>query len=306
MHLRLPAAFLAAAVAWGTTGVATRAALNDGVPPIGLTAIRAVVATMVLVSIAVFTGRRIQRSGAVRRLGLVMAVFNLTLPFLLTTFALRYASAGFVGFIIALIPLATAVTAHYVLPDEPLHWRKVGTLTVALAGVALLLSSGDSGLAEGGRPLIAAALTGAAVISIGIAGVYAKRASGTYDSISLTAIQFGIGAVLAIPLAAVAEGIPRNISVWGWTLIVYLAVVGSVVPFLLFYWLLRHMSSTGVSTIAYVVPLVGLVAGIVLLDEELQFGIAIGGLLILTGVVLTNRTERSARRAIEPTSERAL
>ncbi|MGA9595671.1 MAG: DMT family transporter, partial [Acidimicrobiia bacterium] len=77
-----------------------------------------------------------------------------------------------------------------------------------------------------------------------------------------------------------------------WLLIIYMTVVGSVLPFLIFFWLLRRVSATKASLVGYVIPLVALVAGIVLLDEKLQVGIGVGGVLILAGVVLTDRAER--------------
>jgi drug/metabolite transporter (DMT)-like permease len=291
-QIRIWAAFAAASLAWGSTGVATRAALNDGIPPITLTTIRAVIATVVLVAVMVATRRPMKPAPSIHRLGWMMAVFNLSLPFALTTFAFRYASAGFVGFIIALIPLATALLAHYLLPDEPMHLPKILALTIALMGVALLLLSGDSGLAEGGRPLLAAALTTGAVISIAYAGVYAKRVSDSYDPIALTTLQFGLGAVLLIVAMLISEGVPTAISTWGWVLMGYLSTFGAIVPFVLYYWILRHVTSTRAATIGYLVPLVALGLGIVLLDEQLQLGLAVGGLLILIGVMLTGMTER--------------
>ena len=296
MQIRILAAYIGAAIAWGTTGVATRAALNNGLPPIGLTSMRAVIATAVLYVLARSTGRALSGDRATWSLGSMMALFNLALPFIFVTFAYRYASVGFVGFIIALIPLATAVLAHYILADEPLHLAKVSALTVAMVGVATLLLSGDSGLADGGRPLLAAALTGAGVLSIGLAGVLAKRSAGSYDPITLTTTQFAVGAVLLVPLTAVTEGIPSGMSAWGWFLIIYLSVVGSVVPFLLYYWVLHHVSSTRAATIGYLVPIVALGTGIVFLGEQLQPGLVVGGMLILAGVLMTGRSE--SKRAL--------
>ncbi len=295
MPLRIWAAIAGASISWGTNGVATRAALNDGVPPIAMTAIRAIIGAVVLYALMKATRRPIPRSRESWRLGAYLAVFNLALPSVVITFAFRYASAGFVGFLIALVPLVTAVIAHYVLPDEPLHIAKVVGLSVALAGVGLLLASGDSGLAQGGRPLLAAMLALIGVLAMSHAGVRAKSASLSYDPTTLTTQQFGVGAVLLVVLTAVTEGLPESISPWGWALIVYLSIVGSVVPFLLYYWVLRHVSSTKAATIGYLVPLVALATGIVLIDEQLQFGLAGGGVLILLGVVLTDRAER--RRA---------
>ena len=79
-----------------------------------------------------------------------MAVTNLVIPYLLFTLAYAEASAGFVGLFAALIPMATAVFANAMLPNEPMtRWKLIG-LSIGFAGVAALLASGDSGLASGG------------------------------------------------------------------------------------------------------------------------------------------------------------
>jgi drug/metabolite transporter (DMT)-like permease len=292
MQLRIWAAIVGAALAWGTNGVATRAALNDGVPPIALVAIRAVLATALLYFLLRLRGRRAPSDLATWRTGLVQGVFQLSAPFVLFTLAYENASAGFVGLLVALIPIATAVVAHFMLPDEPLHTAKVIGLVVAFSGVALLLFSGDSGLEEGGRPLVAAMLSIASVGSISFAGVYAKGRADQFDPMELTFMQFAIGIVLIGTTMMIAEGLPDAISTWGWMLIAYMTVVGSTIPFLLFFWLLQQVSATKASLVGYIVPLISLGAGIVLIDEQLQAGIAIGGLLILAGVVLADRAER--------------
>jgi drug/metabolite transporter (DMT)-like permease len=261
-----------------------------------MVAIRAIIATIVLYAVMTMTRRPMRQSRDSWRLGSVMAALNLVLPFVLITYAYRYASAGFVGFLIALVPIGTAMLAHYVLPNEPLHVAKLVGLGMALAGVGLLLLSGDSGLAEGGRPLLAGTLTTLGVVAIAFSGVYAKRHAHSYDPITLTMLQFALGAVVLILVGLVVEGVPTDISAWGWTLIVYLSVIGSVVPFVLYYWVLRHVSSTKASMIGYLVPLVALGSGMALLDEQLQFGIAVGGMLILAGVLLTDRAERRFAR----------
>lgn len=291
MQARIWSAIGGASLAWGSAGIATRAALNAGVPPIAMSAIRAVLAALVLFAALQLLGVRISRDPAVWRTGVVAAVFQLATPFVLFTLAYQYASAGFVGLIVALVPLGTATVAHFMLPDEPLHAPKAVGLVTAFAGVAILLLSGDSGLDEGGRPLLAAALSVGAVAAISFASVYAKRKAGTYDPTEITWMQFAIGGVLIVILGMFTEGVPAAITGWGWTMMVYLAVIGSVVPFLLFYWLLRHVSTTKAALVGYIVPLVAITGGVLLLDEQIQPGIVLGGILIFAGIVLTNRAE---------------
>ncbi len=298
MQLRIWTAIGVASLAWGTTGVATRAALNDGVPPIAMVTYRAILATVILWVLLKARGWRIPRDRLIWSTGLVQGVFQLSLPFVLFTLAYENASAGFVGLLVALVPLGTATIAHFLLPDEPMNVAKAVGLIIAFLGVAFLLLSGDSGLEEGGKPLVAAVLAIGAVLSISFAGVFARGRAGLIDPVELTWMQFTVGVVLVGGMMLVYEGLPGSISVWGWALIVYLTVVGSIVPFLLFFWLLKHVAVTRASLVGYVVPLVALVAGIVLLDEKLQAGIAVGGLLILVGVVLTDRAERRVETSV--------
>jgi len=292
MSKRVWAAILVASVAWGTNGVATRSALNDGIPPVAIVAIRAILASVVLLILLRLRGRKVPTSWSSWSSAMVQGVFQLSVPFVLFNFAYDNASAGFVGLFAALIPLGTAIIAHFMLPDEPMNLPKLVGLTLAFVGVGYLLLSGDSGLPDGGRPALAAGLSILAVSSVSYAGVYAKLHAHSFDPMELSFMQFAIGIFLVGSAMLVIEGMPPRISSWGWLLIAYMTLVGSVTPFLLFFWLLQHVSATKASLVGYVVPLVALVAGITLLNEKLQAGIVVGGALIVVGVVITERAER--------------
>ncbi len=295
MQWRIWAAIIVASLGWGTTGVATRAALIDGVPPIAMAAIRALLAAAVLFGVLLIRRHHFVRDPRRMVTGLVAGVLQLSIPFIFFTLAYQYASAGFVGLLTALIPLGTAIVANFLLPDEPMHVAKAIGLSVAFSGVALLLISGDSGLSEGGQPLLAGLLTLVAVTSVSFATVIVRGRPGTYEPIELTFMQFFVGIFVVGGAMLLFEGLPSGITAWGWVLVLYLTAFGSLLPTLLFYWVLQQSSSTKASLVGYVVPFIAIVAGMVLLDERLQFGIAVGGILILIGIVLTDRadTQRS-------------
>jgi len=297
MTTRIWLAFGLASFGWGTAGVGVRAAFDEGVPPLAMVALRAIIAAVAIFAFLQFGRGQVPRGREEWRMGLVMSLFNLTLPFILFTLGYQYASAGFMGLLAALIPIVTAVFAHFLLPDDPLYSGKVVGLVVALAGVAFLSLTGDSGLEEGGRPLVSLALGVSAVVCIGIANIYAKKRSATYDPVEVTGMQFVLGAAMLIPLTAVAEGWPSEITALGWLLLLYLGLVGSVLPFLTYYWVLKQVTVTRAQIIAYLVPLVALTSGIIVLDEKLEVGIAVGGGLILLGVIITGAAERRFVRA---------
>ncbi len=284
---------IVAAIGWGFGGIATRAAFNEGVGVWTMIAVRTAIAAL-LVLLVLIGQRSPMPNKQVLAHGAVQALFNLTIPYVLFTFAYGEASAGFVGLLAALIPLATAVYANFMLPNEPLTAAKVVGLFVAFSGVAALLLSGDSGLSEGGRPFLAVGLGMTAVISIGYGGTFAKRYAGSYSPIMLTGVQFGLSAGVLLVAMAVLEGMPTDVTARGWGLMTFMAVAATFMPFLLFFWLLQYISATDASLIGYLVPFVALIGGIILLDEQLQAGIIIGGVLVFTGMVLADRAGRKA------------
>lgn len=291
-------AVIAASFGWAFGGILTRAALNDGVGEWTMVAFRILLAA-VLVGIVLLVRRTPMPTRTVLRYGLVQAVFNLTIPYVLFTFAYGEASAGFVGLLAALIPLSTAAWAHFTLPDEPLTLPKAVGLLVAFTGVAFLLLSGDSGLSEGGRPAVAVGLALTAVAGIGFAGTFAKKHSGEYDPTTMTGLQFAYSSVWLLVAMFAIEGAPTDVSTTGWMLIVGMALLSTFLPFMLFYWLLQHVSATDVALTGYLVPFIALAGGLIVLDEELQFGIAVGFTLVLIGLIIADRASRRGDAELE-------
>jgi drug/metabolite transporter (DMT)-like permease len=292
------AVLLVAAVGWGTGGIAVRAAFGEGVGPWTLVALRVGIAAILVIALLAVKGLRVP-DRLTLKVGIVMAITNLLIPYVLFTFAYNEASAGFVGLFAALIPLATAVYANFMLDNERLTRGKLIGLFIGFSGVAALLISGDSGLGAEGRPLVAAVLAIISVVAIGYAGAYAKRYAGQYDPIEITGLQFGLSAVVLIPAMLIFEGIPGSVSAPGWALILYMAIASTFLPFYLYYRLLESMPATTVSLVGYLVPLVSLIGGVLLLGEQVEAGIVIGGALILIGMVTTDRAGRTRSPATQ-------
>jgi drug/metabolite transporter (DMT)-like permease len=300
---RIWAALLLASLGWGTGGVASRAALLMGVAPVTLTALRTSLAALAVIAYLLATGKHWPSTRRHWWVGLVLGTVSVASPFLFFTLSLQYVSAGFSGLLTALVPAATAVWAHALLPGEPLHLRKVAGLSVAFAGAGLLMLSGESGIPTGGRPGLGAgfALVGVACASFG--GVYAKRHTSRYSIMELLGPQFMTGALALGVASLVLEGFSAaEVPARAWGLIVYLALASSFLPFVLFYWVLQRATATRASLVAYLVPLIAVTAGVLVLSEQLTAGMVSGGALILLGVVLVDRLEERAPLPAAPTT----
>ncbi len=298
MRQRVWIAFALASFGWGTGGVATRAAFDEGLEPYALSAMRVGVAAVLVLTYLAVARRPFPRGRVVWQVGVVMGVANLAVPFILFTIAYQYASAGFVGLLAALIPLVTALWAHVLLPDEPLTGAKLIGLSIALAGSAVILASGESGIGDDGRPALAFGLGVGAVLMIGFAGAYAKKHAGRYQPMAATGAQFIVGTAVLLVATPLVEGIPDRLNVAGTALVAYMAAFSTFLPFAMFFWLLTRVTITQAALIGYIVPLVAVVTGIVLLDERFPPGLAVGGALILAGVILTDRLSQPAVRPL--------
>jgi len=293
---RVWAALLIASLGWGTAAIATRASFDQGMTPLAVAGSRTTIG-FVAVAAYLLIARRPFPPAAAWRLGLVLGALNMAVPFALFTLAVQYVSAGFVGLLIATVPLGTAVFAHVMLPDEQLHRGKVVGLTVSLAGVAVLMISGDSGLGDEGNPLLGIGLTLMAVFVASYAGVFARRHAPHFSAMDLAGTQFAVAAIVLVTVALVFEGFPREATITGWGLMAYLGVVSTFIPFVLFFWMLQRVSATQVSLAGYIVPVIALLGGVILLDEVITIAIGAGGLLVLTGVIITERAEWRHRGA---------
>jgi drug/metabolite transporter (DMT)-like permease len=135
------------------------------------------------------------------------------------------------------------------------------------------------------------------------AGVVSKRHGATLHPAALNAPAMLIGgAVLAAAALATGEAIrlPREASTWA--AIMYLAIVGSVVSFLVYFSLLKTWSVTSLSFISVFTPAIALALGFVFLDERPTLWTAVGAALILAGVALALTTNKKGRLTAAPTS----
>ena len=282
---------------WGSSPIAVRVALREGLGPVTIASASSLIAA-VAVAVLIVGLRRGDLLGRLEwRIGAVLAIISVLLPYLSRNVALQNASAGFVTLLSTLIPLVTAVAAHFMLADERLKVVTVFGLLLGLGGVAVLVFGGDSGITEGGNPPVAGLFGLLSVVSVSFAAVYAKRDAGSYSVLGVTGIQLGLGAVGLALLALLFEGVPARPSLSGGFSVVYVGLVGNFVPLALYFFLIRHVTVTYSTIIGYVIPFVAVFAGVLILDEQIQAGIAIGGTLVLLGVVVTDLVRiRDARR----------
>ena len=116
---------------------------------------------------------------------------------------------------------------------------------------------------------------------------------------------FGLLLLLAVGIPL--EGNPLDFRWTPMALIslLYLAVVGSVIAFLLYYWLVQNMDVTKSMLIALLTPVVAVILGMIVLDEEIGWRTLIGGAMIMSGIafiVVRGARKKKPETAMAPSA----
>ena len=281
--LPVVAAFAALCVIWSSTWLAIKVGLRD-LPPISFVAIRFVIAVVVLVAVSLGRVRLLPKRRSEWAILAFTGVLMFAMNYGLLFWGEQYVSSGLAAVLQATIPIFGMLFAHLLIPSEPLRWQRVAGALLAIGGVALIC----------GRLLdrngVMAFWAGLGIV-IGGAGaafsnVLLKQRALDLAPAMIAAWQMIFGTLPMLALGPVVEGNPLRFHWSGMALfcLLYLAVIGSALTFLLLYWLLPRMSVTNLQTISLITPPGAVAFGWLLGGETFSLLSLAGGVLVLAGV----------------------
>lgn len=204
---------------------------------------------------------------------------------MLVYWAAQFVPSGLIAVIFGLSPIATALWSLLLLDNEKLTVPGIIGVALGVFGLWLVFGGGDN-LSSAGIPGIAAVV--GAMASQCLIMVVLKRMGTRQSSLTMTGGGVIYGALLFcaswwwmdMPLPAVDVPLRASLA------IIYLGVMGSVVGFLLYFWLLRRVSPIRLSLVTLITPVTGLLLGQWLNREVLPEQVWAGVLLILLGLGL--------------------
>jgi len=270
-------------VVWGSTWLFIKVGYG-GLGPFNVAAIRFFIAGAVFVPLVPLLGARWPQGRMEWLVVVWVGVVLFALDYGLIYWGEQFLESGLTAILFATLPLITVFFAHVYLPGDRLTARKLAGTVLAFAGVAALF--GDHVRIDPAKagPMLAIVLSAACAAA---AGVVTKRHAQDLHPAALNApaMVVGAAALLAASLV-VGDGfaLPRDGATW-WA-VMYLALAGSVLTFLVYFTLLKTWSVTSLSFISVFTPAVALLLGFVFLDERPTALTAVGALLILGGVAL--------------------
>ncbi len=281
-------------VLWGTTWVAAKEGVRY-MPPLQLVAIRQTLAGLL------FTGYFISKGmpwpkGREWRPILILGTLNILIPNGLTTWGVKYISAGLAAILAATFPIWMVVIAMFSsknkTPNKAVQGLLLGFLGICLIFYEHLLDFLNPDFLFG----IIISLIGAWSWAFGT--IYTKQNAKVFNPYFSLGLQMLIsGIVVGVISKSAGMTIPLSEISWqAWTAILYLALIGSIVSFIAYLYALQRLPIEQASIYGYINPVITVLLGAAFFGEKLTVFIIAGGVVTLYGVYLINQALRKPVR----------
>ena len=276
---------------WGVQQVASKVALQQGIPPIMQAVLRSAIAGPLLIAwLALRHGRRglaaLFRPDGSLWPGLASGVLFGT-EFTLLFLGVRLTSASHAVVLLFTGGFFTAVGAHLLVPGERLRGAQWGGLALAFLGVTVTAGQGGAGSTLAGDALVlaAAACWGATTVL-----VKATPALLRLSAEKVLAYQLW-GALPLLVAAAWLAGEARlpDATPLAWASLFYQGAVVAFASYLAWFWLVMRYPAGRLAAFSFLTPLLGIAAAALLLGDPLSPSLLAGLVLVCAGLQLVNR-----------------
>ncbi len=278
--------FLLAAM-WGPSFVFIKVAVET-IPPITMVFGRVALAAILLYLFLRLQNGRMPSSRSTWKHMSVVALTHNTIPFVLFAWGEQYVDSAMASILNGTIPLFTIILAHFFTQDDRLTPAKIGGVLVGFAGlVVLVLPTFQGGLQATAWGISALVL---AAFLYGVAIVYTRNHLRGLPPLVAPTGQLIMASLFLMPVMLLVDqpwtlampSLPSILSM------VALGVVGTALAFILYYRMMERVGASYISMVAYMIPVFGIIFGVLLLDETITQAMVIGCALILLGVMIVN------------------
>jgi len=284
--LRIWFGFAVISTVWGSTWLVIKIGLET-LPPFFSAGIRFVIAATVLYGIIRVRNLPIHRTADAKKLYLAMGVLSFSIPFALVYWGEQFIPSGLGSILFAAFPFWVAIFSHRFLKNEPIDGFKAAGIVLGFCGI-IVIFWGDVDL---GNPYAALGMAGMVISTIMQAYtlILIKKLGQPISPFVMNFVGMAIGAVALLGLSLLTErwgNVVWNTSSVG--SILYLALFGSVLTFVSYYWLLKRIDAVYLSLTSFINPLVAVFLGAIVLGESLGPSVAAGAALVLLGILVAN------------------
>lgn len=273
---------------WSLNYVIGKVALRE-FPPVLLTCLRTTLAGAFILPIYLWREAGNGQAWSWRELSglLLLGIFGVIANQLFFVLGLAWTSVAHASIVVTLMPILVLLLAAF-LGQERITARKVVGMMIAAMGVGVLQLEKGGG---SGATLLGDFFVLLSGISLAIFTVRSKQLMKRYGSLTINSVAYIGGALAISPLTiglSLRFGLLR-VSAAAWWSVAYMALFSSVIAYLIYNYALTYMPASRASAVSYLQPLGATLLAVALLGEPVTTALGIGGMLVLTGVFVTER-----------------
>ena len=287
------------AMLWGPSFLFIKVAVAE-ISPITLVFGRVAIAAVLLTLLLRLQKHHLPPPGRIWIYLAIVAFFQISFPFVLISWAEQIIDSASASILNGMTPIFTIILAHLLTTDDKITSAKATGIFLGLLGsvflVAPVLFGGVQATTLGLLAIIVA------TASYGFALVFARKHLRGMPSMVAPTSQMLLATLYLIPLVFLidqpfSQPIPSLKAAGS---VVALAVFGTTLAFIVYYRLIETADASYISLVTYLVPIFGILLGVLVLGERLGWNDYAGFALILTGVMIVNGSFKIRGRLRRP------
>ena len=270
---------------WGTTWIASKEGVKH-IPAIQMCAMRQLFGGSLYLLYFGFAKHPLPKGKQWGTI-LILSILNFMLTNTLSTWGVKYISSGLGAIIAAIVPLWIVIITMF--QGHRLPVKATTGLLLGFGGICIIFYDHlKDFLISDFRFGIFLSL--AASISWAFGGVYTKKHAANFNPYFSMGLQMIISAIALFGVTFTTGDMinVRDIPLNGWLAVSYLVIIGSVLTFIAYVYMLQRLPTSQGSIYAYINPVVAVLLGAVIFNERLNIYVAIGGVVTILGVYLVN------------------
>src|SRR6185436_13763398 len=286
---------------WGTTWLASKEGVRR-MPALQMASVRQLIAGLIYVSYFLWKGTKLPKGKEWTPI-LILSLLNFVLSNGLSTWGVKYISAGLGSIMGAIFPLWLVVIGLFSTAGKTPRKAIIG-LILGFGGVCIIFSEHlqDFFNADFRFGIILSLI---ATWTWAFATLYTKKQAANFNPYFSLGLQMLISGIVLFSFTNLTgHAVPLTKVPWqSWASIAYLIIFGSLIAFICYLYALQNLPTEQASIYAYINPMVAVILGWLVFNEKLSVFIGMGGLVTLLGVYLVNKAFKTVPGIEQPETE---
>ncbi|MHA1769709.1 MAG: DMT family transporter [Candidatus Thorarchaeota archaeon] len=295
-------ALVATTLAWSSSLILAKVVFAEGVGPILFVALRYTLACPFLLTVVLYQQGH-NTIMHIRQNWRIVMIAGLAGPFIsqiLQYIGLNMTTASDALLLLNLTPIFAVVLALPLLREQITRAKMLGLVTATLGVTLIVLNTSPETSSVDPLRLLGDIIVIASTFFFAINGIAGKMAVGDLDSVTLTFYS----TLIAVPFIWFSAAVLEDLSVLlvmsaqAWVIVLWVAVINTVVAFILYYESMKHIEASIVQITLNLIAVWGVLMSVLVLGETVTWLQMLGGLLTIVGVILAQVHLSESRRAL--------